>query len=58
MLCVRAHHNIPARTADSGARGCVPLALRAWFLNTLNELIFLLVVNQTLLSLQCAIERR
>ena len=44
------------RTADSGTRGCVPLALHTFiFLNTLNELIFQLVVNLTLLSLHCAI---
>ena len=28
------------RTADSGVRGCVPLALHTQFFNTLNELIF------------------
>ena len=44
------------RTADSGARGYVPLAFHT-FLNTLNELIILLFVNRTLLSLHCAIKR-
>ena len=43
------------RIADSGARCCVPLALHTLFLNTLHQLIFLLVVNPTLLSLHCAI---
>ena len=33
-------NKLNTRTADSGARGCVPPALHTLFLNTLNELIF------------------